>query len=106
MSTLILLVFICCLSFLHSLLGEILAVLKTQASKNMFDRFVNRASRLGNLEKYDRLINDFNTDFVACFLPLFDYSGSFQIQTDLHIQSHWHLTNMSQRTVLPSAASE
>ena len=101
MSTLLSLVFIYCLSFLHSLLGEILAVLKTQASKNMFDRFVNRGSRLGNLEKYDRLINDFNTDFVVCFLSLFDYSGSFQLQTDLHIQSH--LTNMSQRTTLPSA---
>ena len=104
MSTLLSLVFIYCLSFLHSLLSEILAVLKTQASKNMFDRFVNRASRLGNLEKYDRLINDFNTDFVVCFLPLFDYPGSFQLQTDLHIQSH--LTNMSQRAALPSAASE
>jgi len=103
MSTLLLLVFIYHLSFLHSLLGEILAVLKTQASKNMFDRFVNRGSRLGNLERYDRLIN---TDFVACFLPLFDYPNSFQLQTDLHIQSHWHLTNMSQRTSLPLAASE
>jgi hypothetical protein len=61
--------------FLHSLLGQILAVLKTHASKNVIHRFANRKSRLGNLEKYDRLINDFNTDFVACFLPLFDYLG-------------------------------
>jgi hypothetical protein len=67
------------LSFLHSLLGKILAVLKTHTSKNTLDRFVNRKSRLGNLEKYDRLINDFNTDFVACFIPFFDYSGSFQL---------------------------
>jgi hypothetical protein len=66
-------------SFLHSLLGKTLAVLKTHASTKMLDRFVNRKSRLGNLEKYDRLINDFNTDFVACFLSLFDYLGSFRL---------------------------
>jgi hypothetical protein len=65
--------------FLHRLLGKIFAVLKTRASKNVFDRIVNRKSRLGDLEKYDRLINDFSTDFVACFLPLIDYPGSFQI---------------------------
>ena len=78
-------------SFLHSLLGKTLAVLKTHASKNMLDRIVNRKSRLGNLEKYDRLIDDFNTDFMVCFLLLFDYPGSFQLQTDLHVQTH--LTN-------------
>jgi hypothetical protein len=65
--------------FLHRLLGKILAVLKTHASKNVFVRIVNRKSRLDDLEKYDRLINDFNTDFMACLLPLFDYLGSFQL---------------------------
>ena len=64
---------------LFSLLGKLLAVLKTHASKNRFDRFVNRKSRLDNLGKCDRLVNDFNTDFVVCFLPSFDYSGSFQL---------------------------
>ena len=56
------------LHFLHSLLRKTLVVLQTYASKGLIDRIVNRASRLGNLEKYDRLINDFNTDFVVCFL--------------------------------------
>jgi hypothetical protein len=56
---------------LRSLLGKILAALETHISQNKFDRFVNRKSRLGNLEKYDRLINDFNTDFVVCFLSFF-----------------------------------
>ena len=65
--------------FLPRLLGKILVVLKTHTSKNMFDRIVNRKSRLGDLEKYDRLINDFNTDFVARFLPFFDYPSSFQL---------------------------
>ena len=65
------------LPFLRSLLSDTLAVLKTHTSKGVFDRIVNRMSRLGNLEKYDRLINDFNTDFVACFPPLFDYACSF-----------------------------
>jgi hypothetical protein len=59
---------------LHSLLGTIFTVLNTHASKNKFDRFVNRKSRLANLEKYDRLINDFNTDFVVCFLPIFFFN--------------------------------
>jgi len=67
------------LPFLRSLLGKILAVLKKHASKSVIDRIVNRTSRLGNLEKYDRLINDFNTDFVASFSPLFNYSRSFQL---------------------------
>lgn len=65
--------------FLPRLLGKILVVLKTHTSKNMFDRIVNRKSRLGDLEKYDRLINDFNTDFVVRFLPFFDYPSSFQL---------------------------
>ena len=56
--------------FLRRLLGKILEVLKTHTSKKVFDRIINRTSRLGDLEKYDRLINDFNTDFVACFIPL------------------------------------
>jgi hypothetical protein len=64
---------------LHSLLGKLLAVLKTHASKNRFDRFVNRKSRLANLEIYNRLINDFNTDFVVCFFPFLDYPGSLRL---------------------------
>jgi hypothetical protein len=62
------------LPLLYSLLGRTLAVLKTHASKGVIDQIVSRASRLYNLEKYDRLINDFNTDFVVCFPLLFDYS--------------------------------
>jgi hypothetical protein len=45
-----------------------LAVLKTHASKNRSDRFVNRKSMVDNLETYDRLIDDFNTDFAVCFI--------------------------------------
>jgi hypothetical protein len=74
----ILCLYYCLSSFLHSLLGKTLVELKTHASKNVLDRLVNRRSRLGNLEKYDRLINDFNTDFAACFLLLLYYLASFQ----------------------------
>ena len=66
-------------TFLHRLLGKFFAVLEKHISKHVLDRYLNRKSRLGNLEKYDRLINDFNTDFVACFLPFFDFPGSFQL---------------------------
>ena len=65
--------------FSFSLLGQTLAVLKAHTSKKNLDQIINRKSRLGKLEKYDRLINDFNTDFVACFLPLLDYPGSFHL---------------------------
>jgi hypothetical protein len=79
--------------FPRRLLGNILVVLKTRASKNVFDRIVNRKSRLGDLEKYDRLINDFNTDFVACLLQLLDYSGSFQAldRSSYPISPHQHV---------------
>jgi hypothetical protein len=36
----------------------------------MIDRIVNRTSRLGDLERYNRLIDDFNTDFVVRILSI------------------------------------
>jgi hypothetical protein len=66
-TTIMSLVFSVCHSSFDRLLGNTLAVLKVHTSKNIADRLVNRKSRLSNLEKYDRLINDFNTNFMACF---------------------------------------
>ena len=61
-----------------SLLEQILASLRTYTFKNLVDRIINRTSRLGDLERYDRLVNDFNTDFAACFLPTFGVCSSFR----------------------------
>jgi hypothetical protein len=62
-----------------SFLTEMLAVLQKHTSMNLADRLINRASRLENLHKYNRLIDDFNTDFLACHYLSSDYLGSFQL---------------------------
>jgi hypothetical protein len=51
---------------LSSLLGKVVAALETYASKGVIDRFIQRTSRLDELERYNRLIDDFNMDFVVC----------------------------------------
>ena len=63
---------------LCSLLGKILIVLKANTSKNKFDRLINRTSRLNDLQMYDRLIDDFNMDFLVCFHPQLNHSSSSQ----------------------------
>ncbi|KAG6917239.1 hypothetical protein DXG01_003271 [Tephrocybe rancida] len=49
----------------HKLLVEVLSVLKANTAKGMFNRVVNRKSRLSDLEKYNRYIDDFNTGFLT-----------------------------------------
>lgn len=77
-------------------------MIKRYTSKHLTLRIVNRISRLDDLKKYSRLIDDFNTDFVARFNSLFDRPGSLQPQTDLQIRSHLVITQLNMR---PPAAT-
>ncbi|KAG6914217.1 hypothetical protein DXG01_001712 [Tephrocybe rancida] len=71
----------------HKLLIEVLSMLQANTSKGKWDRVINRISRLGELEKYNRRIDDFNTDFL----------------TDLVLQLH--LSGAPQQALLPSATA-
>ena len=64
---------------LCSLLGKILVVLKANTSKSKIHRLINRTSRLSDLQMYDRLIDDFNMDFLVCFHLQFNCSSSSQL---------------------------
>ena len=55
-----------CSSLVCSLLVDVLGVLKANTSKGMFNRIVHRRSGLDELEKYNRLIDDYNTNFLVC----------------------------------------
>ncbi|KAF8235175.1 hypothetical protein L208DRAFT_1543034 [Tricholoma matsutake] len=48
-----------------NLLVNILKVLKKHASKSFIDQVINWVSRLDDLNRYNRLIDDFNTDFMV-----------------------------------------
>ncbi|KAG6844166.1 hypothetical protein H0H87_009285 [Tephrocybe sp. NHM501043] len=49
----------------HNLLIKILRVLQVGKAKSMFDHVVNRKSRLDDLEKYNRLLEDYNANFLT-----------------------------------------
>ncbi|KAG6914377.1 hypothetical protein DXG01_000678, partial [Tephrocybe rancida] len=71
----------------HNLLVDVFRVLKSNTSKGMFDRVVNRKSRLSDVEKYNRRIDDYNTDFL----------------TDLVLHLHLQISGTLQQSSLPSA---
>ncbi|KAG6906798.1 hypothetical protein DXG01_012045 [Tephrocybe rancida] len=77
------------LSKYHNLLVNILRMLKANTSKGMFDRVINRKSRLSDVEKYNRCIDDYNTDFL----------------TDLVLHLHLHINGTLQQASLPSATA-
>jgi len=81
------------LSNYHEYLMKILEVLKRYASKSMMDRIVNRRSGLDDLEKYNRLVDDFNTNFMT----------ALQIEVRLHLT---HMSQNSQSTLPPPVASD
>ncbi|KAG6906675.1 hypothetical protein DXG01_012655, partial [Tephrocybe rancida] len=62
----------------HKLLVGVLSVLKANTAKGMFDRVVNRKSRLSDVEKYNRRIDDFNTGFMTDLLFQLSISGTPQ----------------------------
>ncbi|KAG6844308.1 hypothetical protein H0H87_007878 [Tephrocybe sp. NHM501043] len=49
----------------RSILVEVFRVLQGNASKDIFQRVVNRKSRLGDLKKYNRLVDDYNSDLLT-----------------------------------------
>ncbi|KAG6844099.1 hypothetical protein H0H87_009799 [Tephrocybe sp. NHM501043] len=62
----------------RNILSGIFCLLQETASKDIFQRIVNRKSRLGDLEKYRRLIDDYNTDFLTDLLLQAHISGQPQ----------------------------
>ncbi|KAG6914744.1 hypothetical protein DXG01_015655, partial [Tephrocybe rancida] len=62
----------------HKLLVGVLSVLQANTAKGMVDRVVNRKSRLSDVEKYNRRIDDFDIGFIVDLVLQLHISGTPQ----------------------------
>ncbi|KAG6855894.1 hypothetical protein H0H87_009605 [Tephrocybe sp. NHM501043] len=62
----------------HKLLSEVWTILQANKSKGLLRRTIDRKSDLSDVEKYDRLVDNYNTDFLTDFLLQSHIAGLLQ----------------------------